>query len=139
MGNRCPDCAKFVGLEEPEEASIEDSGCEGGHVTVEVHMTRNCAECGTEMKESYLTYEKEFECPSCSPDVEDIELISVEAEVTSRMQSIDRNGKPIKNPRYMKTYYGADLTLSLKCNHCEHEWTEDDGVEAAASEFEDVC
>lgn len=50
MGNRCPDCNKFVGLEagDPEAEKPEVNGSE---VTASIRVVLNCTECGSEMKE----------------------------------------------------------------------------------------
>src|SRR6516165_1086406 len=50
---RCPDCSKFVGMEngDPQVNSLEvsyDSGCI--EFECSVTHTRNCADCGTELK-----------------------------------------------------------------------------------------
>lgn len=51
---RCPDCSKFVGMEngDPEVNSIEVSYADGEFsITCDVRHTRNCADCSTELKD----------------------------------------------------------------------------------------
>lgn len=50
---RCPDCSKFVSMDngEPEVSNVDTNFSEGEiTVTCEIHHTRNCADCGTELK-----------------------------------------------------------------------------------------
>ena len=53
---------------------------------------------------------------------EDLDPYEVEdegsAEGTSRTQDKDRNGKPIKSSRYMKTFYGFSLEGTVRCRGC---------------------
>jgi hypothetical protein len=54
-GNRCPDCNKFVGLEngEPEINSLDVTPNTGGILRVEadIRHVRQCADCSNELKE----------------------------------------------------------------------------------------
>lgn len=54
---RCPDCNKFVGMEngDPEIESIDVD--EQGGIQAEVRATRVCADCGTELKEGRFSME----------------------------------------------------------------------------------
>jgi len=46
----------------------------------------------------------------------DFEVEVDEVELTSRTQTTDKHGKPIKNRRYMRTFYGFQLSYSVKCS-----------------------
>lgn len=51
---RCPDCSKFVSMEtgDPEVNSLEAEFSDGSiRVSSDVRVTRNCADCGTELKD----------------------------------------------------------------------------------------
>jgi len=48
---RCTDCNKFVSLELGDNPDMNIDIDEEGVITGDVTITRNCAECGTEMKE----------------------------------------------------------------------------------------
>lgn len=54
-GNRCPDCNKFVSLELADEPEVEVVQCEDtgdgkATLTLNVTLTKVCAECGTELQ-----------------------------------------------------------------------------------------
>ena len=58
---RCPDCNKFVGMEnaDPEiELSSEFDAPDGILVTAEGRAVRTCVDCGTELKSYDLSMEK---------------------------------------------------------------------------------
>ena len=46
----------------------------------------------------------------------DFEVEVDEVELTSRTQTTDKHGKPIRNRRYMRTFYGFQLSYSVKCS-----------------------
>lgn len=135
---RCPDCNKFVSYDEPEVEIQSEDIDDDGYVSAEIQVSLPCAECGTVLKEAYLEFNENYTCPECD-NTEELELVNFDASATDRYEDTDRHGKKIKNPRYMKHYYGADLTIELKCPKCKHEWTESDLVEEQASGFEEVC
>lgn len=121
---RCPDCNKFVSqeLQEPEVQNIDID--ESGNVTAEVRIVLACAGCGTELKDANLSMEQDFSkelekhinvdgCREHSLSIEEDGCEGVED-----VNKIDRKGKPIKNPRYMATLYGARVDFSIHCE-CE--------------------
>lgn len=127
---RCPDCNKFVSMEngEPEVNSVEvDSE---GHVNAEVHLTRNCAECSTELKD--YTFELEAD-----PDEEFMAAHKGHAlDVDEGDCSVDESG----GGRYAKNIISVSLVATVKCAVCPDAKTEVElGSDAAASEFEECC
>jgi hypothetical protein len=66
---RCPDCMKFVSMEnndpEVEYVAAELDG-EDVRVQANVRAIRACADCGTELKDTYLEIEESF--PICEFD-----------------------------------------------------------------------
>ncbi len=127
---RCPDCSKFVSYEDPptvEVESIEISGVEVSETEVTATVTAIgrivllCAECSSELKDSEFEIEETVghDCTHAA-DVTDDSLEAEEAgsDGTSRLETLDRRGKPIKNYRYMKTYYGAEITATVTCAAC---------------------
>ena len=120
---RCPSCAKFVGLETSAEMNGEVEVEENGDVKAEVRLVRMCADCGSEeLKEATLSLESTFQtdedCTHEDGHAWELEEDPGDPEPTENVQTTDRRGKPIKNPRYMKTLIGATLTVSGKCQHC---------------------
>jgi len=145
MSNRCPDCGIFVSLEQadPEVDSLEID--DGGHITGEVRIVLACAECGTEMKETTIQIDTE---PSqeladhiqSHKDAGDEYILFIEdsgVEATDRMQTVDRHGKPIKNYRYMRHFYGFTLTVTVTCG-CDSEFEIELEDDEQASAFEDL-
>lgn len=146
---RCPDCNKFVSYDEgtdpeinSEDLQINEDGI-SGVVTGEVRVVLPCAECGTELKEWNGEFEMEFEheCDGkneIGEEEEKFEIEEVNASFSSRMEDKDRKGRQIKNHRYMKTYYGADITADIKCNKCGETITLEGHVEEQASGFDEL-
>lgn len=68
MANRCPDCNKFVSLEnqDPEVESLEldvqrnADGPVGLFVSAEVKICRACQDCGTEIRTNTFTFEQDL-------------------------------------------------------------------------------
>jgi hypothetical protein len=119
---RCPDCSKFVSYDDPPTVEVNDTNIDGKTLTVELRVTLLCADCSTELKGADLTAESEIEhkCDEGEGKEPDFEVDGdPSAEGTSRQQTKDKHGKPIKSARYMRTYYGADITASVTCSHCE--------------------
>ena len=141
---RCPDCNKFVSYDEPqcENQSVElDDNTVRATVTVQL----NCQDCGTTLKDCEIESEVEFE-HECKPDaeqspdfIEGEEQFEIENEGdpqgTSRMVDKDRNGKPIKSARYMKTMYGFEMESEIKCRKCGEVFSVNSEGEEQASAF----
>jgi hypothetical protein len=122
---RCPDCSKFVGMEngdlEVNDLSIDTDG----QVSVDVSLPRNCAECSTELKRGEFQTEEQvdLEPEQCgSPDAkvegegdEAVRLHSLEIEELSSDVSESGGG------RYKKNMIGFDLEFEVTCTNpgCE--------------------
>ena len=139
---RCPDCNKFVAYDEPE-AELNQVDISGSTVTSDVRVVLKCADCGTELKDFELNGEatvdhdcskkKDFDKKvEAGEEVFEIESEG-EPEAESRTQTTDRRGKPIKNPRYMKTFYGFKLDTEVKCLCCGETETVETTAEEQAS------
>lgn len=137
MGNRCPDCNKFVGLEtEIEETSVEVE--ENGELKVEARVYRICAECGTEMKEAYLDGSVMLDI--LEPDWwdkhsgEDDQALHGEYEASMEdLEYIESGGG-----RYAKNVIGFSAEVNVKCR-CGDEITVNVSSEGIpASEFDEL-
>jgi hypothetical protein len=135
VSNRCPDCNKFVSLElqEPEL----NLNVEGDSITGQVRLVLTCADCGGEAKEANLDIDLSLD-HDCDRKEDDFELVDETAEPTERYQDKDQRGKSIKNPRYRRHYYGAEITVTVRCNHCDKEFEVTETVEEQASGFEEL-
>ena len=151
---RCPDCNKFVSYDEPQAEDVEVS-LAGKAVSVDATVRLNCQDCGTTLKESTFNVEKEFE-HECKPDAErentwkpdedfkeGDEVFEIEAEGdaegTSRLQTTDSKGKPIKSSRYMKQFYGFSIEPEIKCRKCGETFSVSLTDESQASSFDECC
>lgn len=124
---RCPDCNKFVSFDTDTEPEIEANVEQDGSVGVQARIVNTCAECSTELKEANFSNdddslveevaEHKKTCAAMKLDVKD-----AEASRTDRRQTHDRRGKPIRNPRYQKQYYGYEATVAVVCETCGHEF-----------------
>lgn len=141
MGNRCPDCNKFVGLEMGDpEAEIEISnfgdldektGEQEFNLSGDVRLVLNCGECSSEMKEASCEVDQMITFTHKNPKCPGVVELEVEAEGTARFTDA-------KNPRYVKHFYGAELRYKLTCPECGAEDEDTGSVECQASEFEDL-
>lgn len=139
---RCQDCAKFVSFDEPEveldgseEIKIDGSSENDKLLTfsanAEARVVLKCADCGTELKETTFSLEGTVDhiCEKLDAaaidqlQTEGLEPEDVEFEASGfdRMEDKDRRGNPIRNRRYMKHMYGADVTATCKCPLCKAE------------------
>lgn len=115
---RCPDCNKFVSLDEPE-VEVDGEDLISGGVCIEVTITLQCAECGTELKSHTLVHEDIVSCPNCGEDnLDELSLEDVEAtgqEIYEDAFSV-KTGRKLKN---QQKYYGAEISYTVVCAKCE--------------------
>jgi hypothetical protein len=146
MGNRCPDCNKFVGLE-PQEPDADNLSIDGdGDISGSVKLSLACSECGADLKE--ITLDVEYTCQEALDHADEKhddlgedfyiewEIEVNNSEVTDRYQTTDRDGHLIKNLRYQKHFYGYNTNVTVSCPLCGWDITLDLCGEAQASEFE---
>lgn len=133
---RCQSCQKFVsyeGGEEPEILSEEID--QGGAISVEVHLPKNCGDCGTELAYADFTLEDTIDIPEDHEgDDHRFELELDTPEQTDRVQDKYYNKKkkewmPLKSAmRYRKSFYGVSVSYRVNCS-C--------GAEIASGELSD--
>lgn len=120
---RCNDCGKFVPYgDEPNTDELQvDCDESTGNVSLSGRLILTCAECGGDLAAAELEAEAEAEYGfgDGGPDEEagqtaEYTLESHEITEAGRTQATDRNGKPIKNPRYAKKFYGVTVTATVK-------------------------
>ena len=119
---RCPDCNKFVSFDTETDPELSEAVDADGIVMVETRIVNPCAECGTELTSAEFSVEinlaKEVDthresCAKCKASDEDLS-VTVEGSRNDRRQTHDRNGKPIRNSRYQKQFYGAEVTAEIE-------------------------
>jgi hypothetical protein len=117
---RCQDCNKFVSYGEPNTDNLEVE-LENGSLTLRGELTLTCGECGTDLASCSVDAEENVSDlfdrnPDESAGETAIDLIEDEPsyEPTDRTEDKDRHGKPIKNPRYAKRFYGVEATVTIR-------------------------
>ena len=115
---RCPDCCKFVSMDTETEPEFDEPSAEDviAVCTVDVRITNNCADCGTELKEANFSLELEGAEPG---DGEKTPHENCKGELTLDFvcERSDRSDSA-KNPRYARTFYGVEVTVEVKCEKC---------------------
>ena len=120
---RCPDCNKFVGMDDSNEPEVEDVDVDDeGCVTAEVRIANCCSECGTELKEAQFSLEGQVPlatfrghvCPDEKPEEgveasESMPLLEADEETSERTSRTEGKG------RGTRTYYGVDIVVRVKC------------------------
>jgi len=117
MNNRCPDCNRFVSLEQEEpEADVDITSREPIvdtqqelTITGSVRLVLVCAECGTEMAEANLDVEEEHTFCHAKSGCQGTVAAETEAELADRYEGKGRG---------MRHFYGVDLTVILECEEC---------------------
>jgi len=116
---RCPSCNKFPSLDTGDpEGDIEgvEFDAESHHLTVHVSarlpVTSSC--CGDEVKEGNYQCQAEAD-PDMKCQCDEFEADIEEITGTDRMETKDRRGKPINNPRFMRHMYGVEGRVAYSC------------------------
>lgn len=145
MANRCPSCNKFVGIEaaEPEVNSVEVEA-DGEAVRADVRLALVCLECGEELSEYNFEIEAEIDEVSTHAQAHDeagveytLDVEDNGAEAFDRYQTQDRHGKPIKNMRYQRHFYGVNVDVKVTCS-CGQEFDAQLTGEEQASAFDQL-
>lgn len=149
---RCPDCNKFVGLEmqDPEDVDLDVSSTLDGEtlnlsITMTARIVRNCAECGTEMKEASLEANEEVEVDASDLKCVETKTIKKGDEEVEVIDWQDGHGDPQIEEngvdqveegggRYAKSFFGAHVSYLVKCTCGEqiYEGEIEDKVAASA-------
>ena len=146
---RCPSCNKFASYDDPPTVEVQSTEIEEGNAKVTARVVLLCAEDNTELKESTIEAEASFD-HTCTaegkpqegydPETDSqFEADDPDGEGTSRQETTDRKGKPIKNPRYMKTYYGFEAEVDIRCRKCGDNFQVNVSGEEQASGFDECC
>ena len=151
---RCPSCEKFVSYDtevEPEEQSEPEIN--GEQLTATYRRVLTCGECGEELKDAEIEFDETLTIDEPEgakyPDHEDWAKcpvtgeehewsIDVSASATMDVEKTDRRGRPIKNSRYAKTFYGVELSGTATCSQCGATATIQTQNHEAASGFNEL-
>jgi DNA-directed RNA polymerase subunit N (RpoN/RPB10) len=143
------------------DPEVEEQDCtvSGGDVEASVRLMLPCGECGTDLKdhyfemsaniehecdpETYKEYLEELKKDGCESEYSEDDEPEYEVEesdnweATDRYEDKDKHGKPIKNMRYQKHYFGVTGTVKVKCLKCGEIIDVELGEEEQASAFDD--
>jgi hypothetical protein len=129
---RCPDCNKFVSLEngEPEEQNLEISHHDGDtfEITGEFRLPRTCSECGTELKEANFLFEFNTNLEGVTP--EERENLSIEVED----MEVNESG----GGRYAKNLFSLSGAFRITTADREISTVEGDSDQLSASSFDEL-
>lgn len=130
---RCPDCNKFVSLEEndPEIDLLLNPGDNPKDLVIEgtVRLVNACAECGTELKEAILDIEQQIPMPDGH----------IGHGVTFEILNSERVNRAEGKGRGLKTFYGFEAAYRIECSCGALEPIEDNiEAEIQASDMEDL-
>lgn len=134
---RCDSCSKFCGIEQSEPQAIlevDSDGMVNGNVTLE--LISECCSDILSAADLEVDIQTDLEHKETCADNDRVILEDESAEATDRYQNTDRHGKPIKSFRYMRHFYGAELSGTVKCAGCGATAEMAGTVEEQASAFE---
>ncbi|KKN04260.1 hypothetical protein LCGC14_1099180 [marine sediment metagenome] len=134
---RCPDCNRFVSVEQgdPTEGLVLQVSDEA--VTGEVRLTLLCAECNTEMAEANVEVDMAFDLEhvdECGPD----ELTGVQPVVALSDENATASDRYEGKGRGTRHFYGAEIEATITCQTCDAKTVVESHVEEQASSFEPV-
>lgn len=148
---RCPDCSKFVGMEngDPEINSLEAEFSLGSFtITLDARHTRNCADCGTELKSIDINEEANLD-PEDIPAfnelpeekrkafLEALESKEVEAEIEEDGSEADEAG----GGRYKANQITVRVNYTLTMEHDGTKISHTGTIESVntAGSYEECC
>jgi len=133
---RCSDCNKFVSMDTEAEPEYEEpeaeevlSGC-----AVDVRITNNCADCGTELKEANFCIELEGAEPG---DGEKTPHSKCKGDLALDFV-ITRSDRSDGAGRYARTFYGVEVEVEVSCNKCGFEHSQKASDECQASAMDEL-
>jgi hypothetical protein len=137
---RCPDCNKFVAFDEsdPDVENIEVD--DAGSVSITVKIVNTCEQCSQELKEATFELEADHSAEADGHQGEGHEL-SIEEDSSDRTSRSGYNGKKGFVPsagRYAKTFYGAEVSYTIRCSCGELEISGTVGDDVQASGMDEL-
>jgi len=135
MSNRCQDCNKFVSLEmgDPE---IDSSEVNDNVIQGTVRLVKQCSECGQEMESAYPEFEIDIQEHVPEGKEEGEHDMQEDCEWSIESEEAEQSERGEGFGRYMKTFYGADLTFNVICS-CGFEAVVTGLAEEQASSFDE--
>lgn len=135
---RCPDCNKFAAYDDSTEPEVDvDLNGATGAVTAQVRIVLTHDECGTELKEA--SFEFEGTVPPNLLDDHKGDGHSLDAEEEGSELTVRTEG----SGRYAKTFYGAEVTLAVRCKCQERSddalWVETFSDDTQASHMDELA
>ena len=120
---RCPDCGKFVSLETSDPEMQNEELTDDGQVELSVRLTRNCADCSNELKETTFDlsddHSEDIEAhikahhPNSLTDDGDEPRPTFTLEIGNTENSESGGG------RYAKNMIGVSIDYEIRCDVCD--------------------
>lgn len=107
---RCDQCNKFAAYDDSTEPEVQVDLSNDGSFSGQVRIVLTHDECGQELKEASFDFEGEVPeeiLNAHKGDGHSLDLDTDAGELTSRGEG---------SGRYMKTFYGYDVSLDLRCD-----------------------
>lgn len=120
---RCPDCAKFTGLDFDNDPEIQndDFSPDDGTYSIEIRIVRTCSDCGQEMKEATLNFDGAID------GWDDIKAKHSGDDHDIEMEIEPQNDEYCKGKgRYTQSFFGVsvEMIVTCSCNKDEPLYTE---------------
>ena len=116
---RCNDCNKFVSFGDLDVSDVTVEIVED-QVSMTGTVYRPCADCGNNLKSTEVESVADLEEAFLQEGIRDSDKVEYELEdefpeirENSRTQDVDRKGRKILSPRYMKTFIGVECDLVI--------------------------
>lgn len=107
---RCDQCNKFASYDDSTEPEVDVDLNDDGTFNGNVRIVLTCNDCSQELKEASFNFDGEVPeeiIKKHKGDGHGLELEADAGELTNRGEG---------SGRYMKTFYGYDVALSLNCD-----------------------
>lgn len=150
---RCPDCSKFVSMDnaDPEVNSVEVvyNGDKTATVTADIRLIRACADCSTELKSLDVQVEETVDLTEMTKDGDGenkvdgdalhtaLDSLDAELEVEGEDCEVEETG----GSRFAKNMiqFSLAVVVSVELNGATYKVPVSLNDEAAAGDFEECC
>lgn len=113
----CPDCRPWPPVDTDTEPEADDCDiAEDGTITASVRIHNDCSGCSQELAETTFELEGSIDVGEHEGEGHELSAEVTTAQRSDRTQTHDRHGKPIKNYRYARRYYGVEVEIEVTCS-----------------------
>ena len=134
---RCPDCNKFVGMENGDLEVNDLSIDVDGQINCEASLPRNCAECSTELKRGEFQVDDQLDLGSEEEQCPNAPATDGEKHHDFAIVELSNDVSESGGGRYKKNMIGFDVEYEVTCSRCELKVKGSIGDAMQASAFEE--